>query len=339
MSLSRSIAVLVAGGLMTVGCGVLAAAETSVRETRVAGSLWAPQLGISAANARPLAHAARDNEPADRMLAQAGSRAEGADTDAGGEDKQRIGLMEETVEREGSTESSGYLEISDFFNIREANANVSKGEWEVEFEAEWTTGAGEGDDDFAIWPNVKYGITDTLFIELEVLPLNLGDGGDQGNGDLALIVFNQFLKEGAYIPAFAAWAEMRIPTGQGSSGVDGELHFNVTKTLFPKFRAHLEGFIETANGGRGDEDENRRPFQWGAGPGFDYQFDEKTIGVLNYLNRSSEERGGHNQNILEIGVAREIVKGQHIKVAVDVGLDGQEETPDFGAKLLWSIEW
>jgi hypothetical protein len=236
-------------------------------------------------------------------------------------------------------ETHDYREVSDFFNIREANANLEKGEWEFETAAEWVTGAGEGDDDFSLKPSLKYGITNDLWVELEVLPLNLGDGGDQGNGDLALAVFYQFIHETDMLPAFAAWAEMRIPSGEGSSGVDGELHFNLTKTLFPKFRTHLEGFIETANGGRGDEDVNRRPFQWGVGPGFDYQIDDKTIAVLNYLMRSSEERGHHNQNILEVGVARELFPGQHLKAAVDIGLDGQEETPEFGAKLQWSIEW
>jgi len=266
------------------------------------------------------------------LLAQAGS----------GEDMQdnQMSLESETTRTETEvTHKHDYLEISDFFNIREANVNVSQGEWEIELGAEWTTDSGGGDDDFSLSPNIKYGITDDLFVELEVLPLNLGDGGDQGNGDLSLQLFYQFLHESDAMPALAAWAEMRIPTGEGSSGVDGELHVNLTKTLAPKFRAHLEGFIESANGGRGDEDEDRRDFQWGLGPGFDYQIDDKTIGALNYLHRSSEEEGDSNQHILELGGAREIADGQHLKFAIDIGLDGHESTPNFGAKLLYSFEW
>ena len=235
-------------------------------------------------------------------------------------------------------ESHDYREISDFFNVREANANVEQGEWELEFESQWKTGP-EGDDDFSLSTNLKYGITDDLWVELELLPINLGDGGDQGAGDLALIVFYQFLHEDETWPAFASWAEMRIPTGEGSSGVDGELHFNLTKTLVENFRGHLEGFIETANGGRGDEGDGRRPFQWGIGVGFDYQFTEQTIGTINYLNRSSEEEGHSNLNILELGMVHELAENQHLKAAIDIGLDDNEETPNFGAKLQYSIEW
>jgi hypothetical protein len=195
-------------------------------------------------------------------------------------------------------------------------------------------------------------------VELEVLPINFGDGGDQGNGDLALIVFNQFLGETDSLPAIAGWAEMRIPSGDGSSGVDGTFHANITKSIInPCFRVHLEGFVETANGQRGagggaasltsrsfffgpseSRGEDRRHFQWGLGPGFDYQFDPCTLGLINYINRSSEEEGHHNQNILELGVVRELNPCQHLKAAVDVGLDGNDETPNLAAKLLWSID-
>lgn len=235
---------------------------------------------------------------------------------------------------------SDYREISSFFNIREANANVPQGVWEFEVPFGWETSSNGGDDDFGLGASLKYGITDDVFLELEVLPLNLGDGGDQGNGETALILFTQWAHESGDMPAFATWTEMRIPSGHNSSGVDGELHFNLTKTLATNFRGHLEGYIMTANGARGgDDEENRRHFQWGVGPGFDYQFNDDTIGVLNYINRVSEHYGGHNQNVVEVGLARKLCEDQWLKAAVDIGVDGRDETPNFGAKLQWSIEW
>lgn len=232
-----------------------------------------------------------------------------------------------------------YREISDFFNIREAYSNVEAGEWEFETTFAWETSSAESDTYGPVF-SLKYGITDTFHAELEVEQIILGEGGDQGNGELALILFNQWTSEADFPFAFATWAEMRIPSGEGSSGVDAELHFNVTKELLPQFRGHLEGFIETANGARGGEDEElRRDFQWGVGPGFDYEFSEDTIAAVNYLMRSSEEYGHHNQNILQLGLAQRIAANQHVKLAVDVGLDGADETPNLGAKLLWSIEW
>ncbi len=174
---------------------------------------------------------------------------------------------------------------------------------------------------------------------MEILPLLIGDGGDQGNGDIAVQLFNQFTRETDTLPAFAVWIEGRFPTGEGSSHIDGELHLNLTKTIAPDVRGHLEGFTRTANGGRGDEGDNRRAFQWGAGIGVDYQYDDQTIYAMNYLNSSSEEYGNSNQQILEIGGVRQIAENQHLKLALDIGLDGNKDTPDFGFKVLWSIEW
>ena len=262
-----------------------------------------------------------------------------------------------TVRTEEKTVNGGdYREVSAFFNVREANANVTQGEWEFEAPFAWETSSNGKDDDFSLGASLKYGFTDDVFVELEVLPVMLGDGGDQGNGELALVLFTQWVHESGDMPAFATWAEMRIPSGHDSSGVDGELHFNLTKTLADKLRGHLEGYIMTANGARGGESNNndwrfpwgfgrdgdegdRRHFQWGIGPGIDYQCTEKTIGIINYINRSSEEEGGHNQNILEIGLVRELAEKQHLKAAIDIGLDGNDETPNFGAKLQWSIDW
>ncbi len=234
-----------------------------------------------------------------------------------------------------------YREISSFFNIREAYSNVAQGEWEFETEFGWKT-VSESPDAYGPSFSLKYGVTNTFHVELEVDQIVLGQGGDQGNGELALILFNQWWKEseGGALPAFATWGEMRIPSGEGSSGVDGELHFNLTKTLLPKFRGHLEGFVETANGARGGEDaDSRRAFQWGVGPGLDYSFSDDTIAAVNYLMRSSEEDEHHNQNILQFGLAQRVAQHQHLKLAVDVGLDGADETPNLGAKILWSIEW
>lgn len=231
-----------------------------------------------------------------------------------------------------------YREISDFFNVREANTSVDQGEWELELFTGWST-RKHTKDDITVGASLEYGVTDDFSVALELADITLGQGGDHGAGDLNLILFQRLLHEKDWMPAVAGWAEMRIPTGEGSSGVDGTFHLNATKTITPRFRTHLEGWVETANGGRGDEGDNRRAFQWGVGPGVDYLLDDKTIGVLNYINCSSEEYGNHNQNILELGVVRALTDKQYLKAAVDVGLDGAEETPQFAVKLMWTIDW
>lgn len=232
-----------------------------------------------------------------------------------------------------------YKEVSAFFNVREANSNVTAGETELELGAFWSTGQG-GDDNIGPTMSLKHGFTDDLFVEVELLPINIGDGGGQGAGDVALILFYQWLHETDGMPAFATWLEGRFPTGDGSNGVDGELHFNLTKTLAPCFRGHLEGFVKTANGIAGDGDEeNIRNFQWGAGPGVDWDLSDQTVAVVNYLNGSSEEYGSSNTQVLELGVAHELAPQQHLKFAFDINLDHDEGAADFAAKIQWSIDW
>lgn len=244
-----------------------------------------------------------------------------------------------SIETRETTEPGEYRQASEFFNIREANPNVGKGQWELNILADWTTRSDGRDDDYTMGSNIKYGVTDDLFVGLDLLPLNMGDGDNVGNGDLGLVVFNRFVRETDTIPAIAAWAKMRIPTGDGSAGVDAEFHGTFTKQVASKCRLHLDGFVMTANGGRDDRDDNRRHFQWGIGAGSDYQIDDDTLFLANYLHRNSDQYGHHNQNILEFGIDRRITEGQNLKVAADVGLDGAEETPNFGMKLQYGFVW
>ncbi|MFO0973893.1 MAG: hypothetical protein U1A27_10710 [Phycisphaerae bacterium] len=251
---------------------------------------------------------------------------------------------EMTANAPESESHSGYREVSDFFNIREANPQVDKGEFEFELEGRWFTRSLHERDELGLAQTLKYGFTDDFFVELEVVEPRLGDGGNQGTGDINLVFFNRFLREDGTWPAIGGQVELRLPSGDGSSGVDATFSAIVTKSITDRLRANVEGQVETANGAPGAEEEDeRRHFQWAIGAGIDYLFDDQTLGLLNYINRASEEEGQHNNNILELGVVREIYHvgnvHQHLKFAVDVGLDGQPETPNLGAKFQYSIDW
>src|ERR1044071_1273036 len=103
-----------------------------------------------------------------------------------------VNKSETTEVRQGGV--YGYREVSDFFNIREANPQVDKGEWEFETQGGWAT-YPKGDDKFGMQQSIKYGITDDLLVELEVLESNLGDGANQGPGSMELVLFNRFVRE------------------------------------------------------------------------------------------------------------------------------------------------
>jgi hypothetical protein len=246
---------------------------------------------------------------------------------------------EEEAATQPAAEKYGYRGTSSFYTIREAYSNVKQGQWEFEFTFFYAT-RDRTDDSFRLTQSLKYGVTDDFHIELAVAE-PLGDGG-RGVGELELTLFNTFWHETEWLPAFAGLASMRIPTGYQSSGVDGTFSGILTKTICEPFRFHIQGFVQTANGEPGDFSGDRRHFQWGVGPGFDLKLWEGAVGVLNYLNRSSETYGEHNQNILQLGLTQKLPDitesiDHALKLAFDIGLDGDRETPNFGVRVQWGI--
>lgn len=262
---------------------------------------------------------------------------------------------------------AGYRGVDDFFVVREANSNVRKNQFQLEFKTGWSTyDSNRGkDDDWTVTPSIKYGITDMINVELEVLPINIGDGteingysgSNDGTGDLNLKLYWQLLAERDLIPALALWSETRIPTGEGSEKMDETVHLNLTKTVHERVRVHLEGFLKSANGARGDGDRDwrwdrrifhdddegigdRRHFQWGLGMGADYKVDEKNLIVLNYMNRSSEYYGNGNANILGAGWVHHLTDKQQIMVGLDYcDYHGNNEGPRWTTKAQYSISF
>lgn len=249
----------------------------------------------------------------------------------------------------------GYRGVDDFFIVREANPNVRQGQWQLELGGRWSTYSGkhDRDDNIHTTHSIKYGITDDLNAELEVLPINLGDGGEiegfddvdrDGAGELNAKLFWRFVHERDWTPAMALWTELRIPTGEGSSKVDNTWHLSITKTLAKNLRGHLQGMVKTANGGRGDEDSleigDRRHFQWGAGAGLDYSIDDKNLLVLNYMNKTSNYYGKGNTNTVGAGWVHHLTESQQLMVGVDYAdSHGRNEDPRWTGKLQWSITW
>jgi hypothetical protein len=156
-------------------------------------------------------------------------------------------------EGEGRAGSLGFREVNRFFNVREANPDVGKDEFMFEWRTFWGTRSDGSDDDVAMLLSLTYGVTDDFGVELDVMPMNVGDGGDQGNGDLAVAVLYRFVREQDRIPAIAGWADMRIPSGDGSSRVDASFNVSATKSLTSKIRVNVGGGVETLNGARGDD--------------------------------------------------------------------------------------
>lgn len=230
--------------------------------------------------------------------------------------------------------------VDSLFSIREANPDIGQGEWQFNFAGGWQTASNGDDDNLLMSQSIAYGFTDDIFVQLEVLQPRLGDGADSGAGDMNLNVFWRALQEQESLPAFMTYASLRIPSGDGSAGVDGTMNWVFTKT-FDKFRAHFQGFIKTANGHIGAERYDRDHFQWGVGPGFDYQVTEDLLLVLNYLNGNADRRGDRNTNLIQTGaiwtVARSDSMRHMLKFVGDIGCNGTGDTPNLGARFMYSL--
>ncbi|HWL91946.1 MAG TPA: hypothetical protein VNT79_00280 [Phycisphaerae bacterium] len=260
----------------------------------------------------------------------------------------------------------GYRGVDDFFFVREANPNVRKGQWQVEMKAAWMTykAGSRRDDDITMTPSVKYGIIDQLNAELEVLPINFGDGGHisnfgntrDGTGDLNLKLFWQVVTEKDWVPAIALWSETRIPSGSHSEKMDQTVHLNLTKTVHQCVRIHATGFLRSANGGRGDFNRDRgddidgpfdppdigdrRHVQWGLGGGVDVKLDEKNLLVGNFMNQSSNYYGNSNTHLLGVGWVHHINECQQLMVGVDYAdSHGAYELPRWLGKVQYSISF
>jgi len=203
---------------------------------------------------------------------------------------------------------------------------------------------GADDDDFGIGLAWFWGPCENVEVFAD-LPINLGDGnytgdGFDGNYDLSVGMTYLFWDEGAmadWMPAFALKGTMRMPTGYDSSGVDGELRGLWTKTIAGDLRGHFNAFAITVNG---DNDENARDFQWGFVFGVDMPItDARDLWlILDYLHRSSEHYGNGNMNMVEAGVEWKMDDSQSVHFTTQVGLDGDGDTPNWGARLAYTYE-
>jgi len=136
-------------------------------------------------------------------------------------------------------------------------------------------------------------------------------------------------------PATALQASARIPTGDGSSGVDGELRLIFTNDYDSGLRSHLNGFVYSSNG---DNVENNRHFQYGAAIGLDGPLcaDGAVRWVIDYINRSSTQYGNSSMNLLDLGWQWKMSDMANWGMSFQVGLDDEDETPNFGAKMTYA---
>ncbi|HNQ21840.1 MAG TPA: hypothetical protein PKK06_01975 [Phycisphaerae bacterium] len=203
----------------------------------------------------------------------------------------------------------------------------------------WTKGpkhAYAGDDDFILSNSLLWGCCPNVEFTIDTYH-NLGDGvwtgdGLDGNHDVKLGMLWRLIEDQEMWPAVALQFKGRFPTGYHSSGVDGEGRLILTHQCTDWLRGHFNLFGITVNG---NNDIDARDFQWGAVIGADGPLGSSNAlrWVLDYMNRSSEHYGVSNMNLAEAGWEWTINPEHKLAMGVYAGLDDNEDTPNFGARL------
>jgi hypothetical protein len=166
----------------------------------------------------------------------------------------------------------------------------------------WATGYDEGDDEFKYGLFLDYGIAPMHQLLFE-LPVDIGDGGTDGNGDVRFGWHWQLLKETDCAPSIAMRNYVRLPTGYQSSGVDYELRGLFTKSVSDCVRIHANPFLKSVNG---DNTEDVRYFQWGGVFGADWRITDKLDLVFDYVVETSEVEELRCQHSVDAGFSFEV---------------------------------
>lgn len=254
------------------------------------------------------------------------------------------------------TTSSDFDLLGELWSIQDA-VPLRPGQIDLRLTTGWVTAnapanRGDSDDDWSVTPSLVWGTCENVEVFVSV-PIALGDAGDipgvkgvnddgsldrglEGNFDAYVGFLWRFSEQIDDLPATAIQVTARIPTGDDSSGVDGELRLIMTNDYDSGLRSHVNGFIYTSNG---DNVENNRHFQYGAAIGLDGPLcnDGSVRWVLDYINRSSTEYGRGSTNLVDAGWQWKVDDISNLGMSFQIGLDhSDDEAPDFGARFTYS---
>ncbi|MCB9865659.1 MAG: hypothetical protein H6816_03370 [Phycisphaerales bacterium] len=243
----------------------------------------------------------------------------------------------------------------DAYNSLEDGQPGDPGTLELQLEGGWVTATGEHDV-FPFLAELQYNGSGSEFLENTQftlgVPVEMGIGGVEGNGDLELGWQQRWIEDDGTMPTIATLAEVRIPTGYHSSGVDGTLTAVVAKDLGPG-TAYFNAFGRTVNGDNGEEaaefnlfaipwdcdSEDVRHFQWGFRAGYKWRISDEFALIGDYVNQSSEYTGHGNSNLLEVSGEWHVNDRITVGPGVVIGLDDNDETPNFGAGVRMMVSF
>jgi hypothetical protein len=190
----------------------------------------------------------------------------------------------------------------------------------------------DGDDLLFLEPQAQVGLLDNLHVEF-TYPIISGSGDRTGAGDISFAALYRFYDEqGAGfldhpLPSMAVKADVELPTGVGSDGLDTTLRFIATKTMTQadsQDRVHLN--LSWTHNAAAAADERENFFSLILG--YSRKLDDKTV-VLADLIREQQEQERQDSTILEAGVLRQLADKVTLGAGLGFGLGA--DSPDFRA--------
>ena len=154
------------------------------------------------------------------------------------------------------------------------------------------------------------------------VPVRAGD--TRGSGDVTLQVFRKLNDEQGLWPAFAASAQVELPTGKDSRGVDTTLKLIATHALrpgdssSPRVHANLAWTYNAAP----LDDERRDGYK--AIVGYSQPLGDKTVVLADFVHEQAIEQG-QRSNVLEVGWLHEV--GESTTVGIGVGAGFGQQSP------------
>lgn len=268
---------------------------------------------------------------------------------------------ETTTTRETTTVTTTTTTISDgsydllgleTFNFLDATT-FTEGAIDLRIAGRWVDQrSDQSDDAIILTPEIVWGATDRLELFLSV-PTWVDGEPEEGNYDTYVGGQWRFSDLDENSLAWALAGAIRVPTGEGSNGVDAELRLVVTYEYDSGVRSHLNLWGKTVNT---DNYPDPRDFQYGGVVGFDGPLNDSGSlrWVLDYMYTSSQsegsepdmlyyaagpdpETGGEKRNSAEAGLQWVINDCHKLGFAVQAGLDHAEnETPEWAASLTYA---
>jgi hypothetical protein len=183
-------------------------------------------------------------------------------------------------------------------------------------------------------PQIIYGAFDNTQIEIQsdlFTDPNTVIGANK-SGDLHLGVLYNFNTETLTLPAFAVRAEVDLPTGVNSRGVDTQFTGILTRS-FGRLRAHLNAGYTILGSPQGQE----RPGAYRAVAAVSYPLGYPTSFhdtlIASVYTRQSDQRGQNNNTGVEIGLRHQLTS----RIVLDGGLGTEFYGPSNRAALMGTV--